>query len=176
MDLMSASQLLGNFGEFVGAIAVVATLVYLALQIRQNTRAMDDNREAVVAQSAREIDLFFAHFHFEIARDPELKRVALASLDEEFDLKDRTRMEEYETYCLAQALMQPLQASFRHASLNLEHEQQKQYHLAVARGNINQFPAWRHFWENQRDQLLLEPGFMDAVDNFTGKASGKWGG
>lgn len=37
MDLMSTAQLLGNFGEFVGAIAVVATLVYLVLQIRQNT-------------------------------------------------------------------------------------------------------------------------------------------
>jgi len=29
MDLISISQLLGNFGEFVGAIAVVITLIYL---------------------------------------------------------------------------------------------------------------------------------------------------
>jgi hypothetical protein len=40
MDLMSTAQLLGNFGEFVGAIAVVLTLVYLAFQIRQNTLAL----------------------------------------------------------------------------------------------------------------------------------------
>ena len=40
MDLMSTAQLLGNFGEFFGAIAVVATLVYLAFQIRQNTLAL----------------------------------------------------------------------------------------------------------------------------------------
>jgi hypothetical protein len=39
MDLMDTAQLLGNFGEFVGAIGVVATLAYLAIQIRQNTRA-----------------------------------------------------------------------------------------------------------------------------------------
>ena len=39
MDLMSMAQLLGNLGEFVGAIAVVATLIYLALQIRHNTAA-----------------------------------------------------------------------------------------------------------------------------------------
>ena len=37
MDLMDTAQLLGNFGEFVGAIAVVVTLVYLSVQIRQNT-------------------------------------------------------------------------------------------------------------------------------------------
>ena len=38
MDLMSTAQLLGNFGEFFGAIAVVATLIFLTLQVRQNTR------------------------------------------------------------------------------------------------------------------------------------------
>ena len=37
MTLMDMAQLLGNFGEFAGAIAVVATLGYLAYQIRQNT-------------------------------------------------------------------------------------------------------------------------------------------
>ena len=39
MDLMSTAQLLGNLGEFVGAIAVVVTLVYLSLQIRQSNLA-----------------------------------------------------------------------------------------------------------------------------------------
>ena len=34
---MSISEL-GSLGEFVGSIAVLATLIYLAMQIRQNTR------------------------------------------------------------------------------------------------------------------------------------------
>jgi hypothetical protein len=37
MDHQAFAQLLGNYGEFVGAIAVVITLAYLAIQIRQNT-------------------------------------------------------------------------------------------------------------------------------------------
>ncbi len=36
---------LGALGEFVGAIAVVATLAYLAIQIRQNTRAIRGSAE-----------------------------------------------------------------------------------------------------------------------------------
>ena len=40
-------QDLGNLGEFVGAIAVVITLVYLALQIRQNTAHLSQNTRAV---------------------------------------------------------------------------------------------------------------------------------
>ena len=38
MTVIELSQVLGNFGEFFGAIAVVVTLVYLAVQIRQNSR------------------------------------------------------------------------------------------------------------------------------------------
>ena len=41
MDHQAFAQLLGNYGEFVGAIAVVITLGYLAVQIRQNTRTME---------------------------------------------------------------------------------------------------------------------------------------
>ena len=39
MDHHGFAQLLGNYGEFFGAIAVVVTLGYLAVQIRHNTNA-----------------------------------------------------------------------------------------------------------------------------------------
>ena len=42
---------LGALGEFLGSIAVLATLWYLAMQIRQNTRAMDENRKLALAQA-----------------------------------------------------------------------------------------------------------------------------
>ena len=44
MDHQTFAQLLGNYGEFVGAIAVVATLAYLATQIRQSNQ--DSSRES----------------------------------------------------------------------------------------------------------------------------------
>lgn len=51
MAVHEASQLLGNLGEFVGAIAVVVTLVYLSKQIRQNTKAMQSATFQHVADS-----------------------------------------------------------------------------------------------------------------------------
>ena len=42
---------LGALGEFVGAIAVVITLAYLAIQIRQNTRAMEESKRLALAQT-----------------------------------------------------------------------------------------------------------------------------
>ncbi len=38
MDHQAFAQLLANYGEFVGAIAVVITLVYLAIQIKQSSK------------------------------------------------------------------------------------------------------------------------------------------
>ena len=62
MDLMSTAQLLGNFGEFVGAIAVVVTLAYLAVQVRQsretlgaNTRALDEAHRQARVNALREL-------------------------------------------------------------------------------------------------------------------------
>ena len=62
MTLMDTAQLLGNFGEFVGAFAVVGTLVYLAVQVGrskkstdENTRALEENRKMTKADNMRQL-------------------------------------------------------------------------------------------------------------------------
>lgn len=42
---------LGALGEFLGSIAVLATLVYLTVQVRQNTLSMEENRRLALAQT-----------------------------------------------------------------------------------------------------------------------------
>ena len=51
MDHQAFAQMLGNYGEFVGAIAVVVTLVYLASQVRHNTRSLNEGRKLALAQT-----------------------------------------------------------------------------------------------------------------------------
>lgn len=70
MDLITSAQLLGNVGEFISAIAVVATLFYLAVQVRHsresvdaNTRALDESRKVQMAEA-----LGRPSFHEEIER------------------------------------------------------------------------------------------------------------
>jgi hypothetical protein len=55
MDLMSEAQLLGNLGEFVGAIAVVATLVYVALQVRAAANQVEHTLQATRTQNAQSV-------------------------------------------------------------------------------------------------------------------------
>lgn len=52
MDHQEFAQLLGSYGEFVGALAVVITLGYLAVQIRQNTRNVEENVRALRLRAA----------------------------------------------------------------------------------------------------------------------------
>ncbi|MFT5442982.1 MAG: hypothetical protein ACI8W3_002026 [Myxococcota bacterium] len=50
MDL----DMLGNLGDFIGGIAVVVTLIYLAFQIRQNTAALKTASRQAIASGYRE--------------------------------------------------------------------------------------------------------------------------
>jgi hypothetical protein len=47
MDHQEIAQLLGNYGEFVGAIGVITTLVYLAIQVRQSSVLLANNNTAI---------------------------------------------------------------------------------------------------------------------------------
>ena len=48
MSFVELSAVLGNIGELIGAIAVLVTLIYLAVQIRQNTVALRDGNATTV--------------------------------------------------------------------------------------------------------------------------------
>ena len=38
---------LGNLGDFLGGLAVIATLIYLAVQVRQNSQQIAQNSECM---------------------------------------------------------------------------------------------------------------------------------
>ncbi len=42
---------LGALGEMLGAIGVIVTLAYLAVQVKQNTRSMDEGKRLALAQT-----------------------------------------------------------------------------------------------------------------------------
>jgi hypothetical protein len=42
---------LGALGELLGAIGVIASLIYLAVQVRQNTRSMNESKRLALAQT-----------------------------------------------------------------------------------------------------------------------------
>lgn len=45
--MLEITQILGNLGEFVGAIGVVATLIYVAIQVRHSAELLKINNAAI---------------------------------------------------------------------------------------------------------------------------------
>ena len=52
-------QDVGSIGELIAAIATVLTLVYLAIQVRHNSRALDRSNEFAQANSIHHLTILF---------------------------------------------------------------------------------------------------------------------
>ncbi len=50
MSITEISELLGNVGEFVGSIAVLITLIYLAVQVRQSKELLEKNERIAMSE------------------------------------------------------------------------------------------------------------------------------
>ena len=68
---------IGALGEWAGAMAVIATLIYLAIQIRQNSENLRTNAEL---EASRQFTLLVSR----VSADPNMKRI----WDEVADQKD----------------------------------------------------------------------------------------
>ena len=83
---------LGNIGELISAVAVVVSLVYLASQIRQNTRQIDENTRA--AQAAA-FDSSISHAFVArqmIIENEKVASIYLKGLDDPESLSDEDRL------------------------------------------------------------------------------------
>ena len=75
MDHQAFAQLLGNYGEFLGAVAVVATLAYLAVQVRQNTATIRNSESAHRSTIETELNLRFHEIRRDLYADPSLTNI-----------------------------------------------------------------------------------------------------
>ena len=77
-------EALGAIGEVVGALAVIATLIYLALQMRQNNRLLENSLATSTRESTNQVTGL-------LASDREALRVFWAGIDGRGELSDIDR-------------------------------------------------------------------------------------
>jgi hypothetical protein len=83
-------EALGNLGDFLGGLGVVITLLYLARQIRQNTKSVESAAfQAAMRDIADAVD--------SLSRDPELSRIVFDGMRdfESFSREDQRRFATY---------------------------------------------------------------------------------
>lgn len=89
MDLMTMAELLGNLGEFLAALAVLVTLIYLAIQTRLNTQAV----RGAAAQAS--VPLALSHFH-DMYSNPDLEELYFRRINgEELEAAEKRRVNHY---------------------------------------------------------------------------------
>ena len=81
MDHQAFAQLLGNYGEFIGAIAVVATLIYLSVQVRQSKDLLEKNEKIALSQVYQVRAAARREFHLAMVED------SVASMLEKINVK-----------------------------------------------------------------------------------------
>ena len=162
MTLTDTAQLMGNFGEFFGAISVVATLGYLVVQIKQAGRATIFSSEQ--RRSEAVMNLLLMPAHDSGLRDamrkvggfnPHFERAA-ATLSAEFDL-DETEAHQLASYWGAFFGMWE-----EYYENQLRNERPWFAVQRRIRVQLQQGQAAKYIWDELRE--LYDPGFVNHVD------------
>jgi hypothetical protein len=149
-------EALGNIGDFVGGVAVVATLIYLALQIRQNSRQIEVNTAATKAAAYHAELSTHRAANMELVRDRPLAELAFVKSMDGLDSIDRFRVE-----TLYLDSLRSRQHLFLQAQDGLIRENLLGTHDA---GLLALFasPVVREIWKRRRDDFV--PEFVEHVE------------
>jgi hypothetical protein len=148
-------QDLGNLGEFLGALGVIVSLVYLATQIRQYTGAV---RRSVWNETVGEMSGFVAL----IGGDADTARVWELGLADSPDLSRADRLR------FSLLLMWYLHAFARSYALHHERKIDPDFweaHMEILRWIIKQ-PGVKRWWPTARAQIPAN--FADFVEREMG--------
>jgi hypothetical protein len=155
-------QELGALGELTGAFAAVVLLGYIAYQIRQNSRLLEQNARSTRAASLQAGNEFFARAWALVAQDPTLARIwRRVRAGETINEDETVRFE---------ALLTVFMAYVEHAYVQAEIGAYDVDVLAVGGTLISDAlssPPARNWW--QRDgQRTFRPEFSQAVNRLLG--------
>lgn len=153
MSALEFSQLLGNYGEFVGAIAIVITLIYLAIQVRQNTRMMRASIRQARSDSSVHLYSLGATSVVAEVREKESRGEVLTELEEE-------RM-----FLWNICIWRQQQTIFFQAQDGLLDVQTGDEQSVIVR-NLMQYPSARRYWADQSNSL--DSRFVAWVDGAIG--------
>ena len=144
-------EALGNLGDFIGGLAVIATLLYLAVQVRQNTQLLRAN--ALAASSAANVS-----FNHLLGSDPAVARVFQLGLENFTSLPEE---EQRQFLSLLRGLFTAHEQIFQQYEYGLVDEEVWRQNRRIVLG-VLALPHIRVWWEYRKDVFLAS--FAKAID------------
>jgi len=137
---------LGNLGDFIGGIAVVATLIYVAVQIRQNNSLIRANTDSVNAASVIAFNNFFTTTASPVVQDASFADIFHRGLSEP-DLLSPSEAIRFQSHL--QTVFVAFDTGFklmRSGAMDETHWEPWSRQIRAWMGN----PAIRAWWRNQK--------------------------
>jgi hypothetical protein len=149
-------QALGNIGEFVGAIGVIVSLLYLAGQVKQAQRVAR-------AENVREITAGYSRLLLLSIQDPDVTRVTLAGANgrEHLSPIDRLRYDRY----LGLHVLFFIDCHTAHANGLMNEDLYQRWRTFVAM--VLETPGGKEFWTEWK--TLYKADIVDALEQLRGK-------
>ena len=161
MDLMSTLQVLGSVGEFVGAIGVVITLIFVAVQVSHSRQAMEQMTAQRQADAVRTFSDSISGWMMEVFGNPELADLVVRGragqpLD---DLEWERFMAVASQFFVHNRLVYV-------AAMAAGNEGQGNMTVQGTAFNIAEYPGMARVWRERLRQLtrMVAPDFVAAVD------------
>ncbi len=88
---------LGNLGDFIASIAVIVTLIYLAIQLRQNTRQMKESSADIRQSGLGQLFEMHSRHRFFIASDGAIADLVEKGLDN-YDQLNKTERIRFDSF------------------------------------------------------------------------------
>lgn len=142
---------LGSVGEFLAAIATLVTLIYLAVQIRQNTRA-------VRAASHHSVTDSFNHINTVIGTDPGAARIYRLGLE---GLENLNEDEQFSFAFLMLGYLRVFETLYYQRGIGAAEEQLYQSEQNSLRWAFR-YPGARDWWRS--NEISFSPEFRAHVD------------
>ncbi len=143
---------IGAVGELLGALGVIITLAYLALQVRQNSNALRSSTRSDIARTQLEIN-------FILARDPDLAMNMYALLQGE-ELSDRERVAAEQYVAGALRTFENQYYAYREGSFPGDVWVGYRQNILF----LTQQPAFAAFWHERRHLFSSDfAAFLDAL-------------
>jgi hypothetical protein len=151
-------EAIGAIGDFVGGLAVVFTLIYIAFQVRQNSKQMDQNSRALAASTHYAAGEGFNKWFALIAQDEALANLWRQGLaGETLNPADRLRFRS-----MATMLFTTLENNFHQFQLGSHSRNTLQI---GKRGWVSLLssPGGSYWWKKQGRQSFT-PEFVEAIE------------
>ena len=148
---------MSTIAEVVSAIAVVVSLVYLAIQLRTNTKALKAN-------GAWDSEVVYGNANVEIARDPDFALLISRASSASADIADFNEAEQAKLYIAVRAALQFAQAQWWLWQSGSLPNELWEIRSRWAK-NFIESPVINSIWQAELKQHIFSERFVDDIQS-----------